>query len=111
MPRAGLTPPLLTRCGSLVPLDEVRAPQPALLPLSPIRALGFPACGITLSSGRCTPGACSVTAVTTAVLTTCRVSLSEIKGPGPTPPGSPASPTTGEAYGRSGSPFASERIL
>lgn len=40
-----------------------------------------------------------------------QVSLSEIKGPGLTPPGSPVSPTTGEAYERSGSPFSSERIL
>ena len=36
-----------------------------------------------------------------------QVSLSETKGPGLTPPGSPASPTTGEVYERSGSPFSS----
>lgn len=70
-PRAGLTPPLLTPCGSPVPLDKVPALRPALLPLLPIRALGFSAHSITLSSGRCTPGTCSLTAVTTAVLTAC----------------------------------------
>ena len=70
-PRAGLTPPLLTLCGSPAPLDKVPALWPAFLPLLPIRALGFSAHGITLSSGRCTPGTCSLTAMTTAVLTAC----------------------------------------
>ena len=70
-PRAGLTPPLLTLCGSPVPLDKVPSLQPALLPPSPIRSLGFPVHGITLSSGHCTHGTCSVTAMTTVVLTAC----------------------------------------
>lgn len=110
-PRAGLTPPLLTLCGYPVSLDKIPALQPALLPLSPIRSLGFPVHGITLSSGRCTPGTCCHSHDHCSPHCLCpslwQVSLSETKGPGLTPPGSPASPTTGEAYERSGSPFSS----
>lgn len=59
-----------TSHGSPVPPDKDPAPQPGV-PLSPIRALYFTSHGFTLKLWGHTPGTCSVTAMTTLVLTVC----------------------------------------